>query len=55
VAGFVLGMSQTWYIGVLAKKIEPLFGGDIGFELAAGFSGIVYPIARYFEKKHFGR
>lgn len=48
-------MSQTWYIGVLAKKIEPLFGGDIGFELAFAFSGIVYPILRYFEKKHYGR
>jgi purine-cytosine permease-like protein len=51
VAGFILGMSQVWYIGVLAKKIEPKFGGDIGFELAAAFAGTVYPIARYFEKK----
>jgi len=55
VAGFVLGMSQVWYIGVLAGKIEPKFGGDIGFELAAAFAGIVYPISRYFEKKKFGR
>ena len=55
VAGIVLGMSQVWYIGVLAKKIEPEFGGDIGFELAAAFAGTVYPIARYIEKKKFGR
>ena len=55
VAGAVLGMSQVWYIGVLAKKIEPEFGGDIGFELAAAFAGTVYPIARYIEKKKFGR
>ncbi|KAF9646563.1 hypothetical protein BDM02DRAFT_3099625 [Thelephora ganbajun] len=55
VAGFVLGMSQVWYVGVLAKKVQPKFGGDIGFELAAAFSGIVYPIARYIEKKKFGR
>jgi purine-cytosine permease-like protein len=55
VAGSVLGTAQTWYIGVLARKIEPLSGGDIGFELAAGFSGVVYPIARYFEKQYFGR
>jgi len=48
-------MSQVWYIGVLAGKIEPKFGGDIGFELAAAFAGTVYPIARYFEKKKFGR
>lgn len=54
-AGFVLGMAQPWYVGVLAKKIEPVFGGDIGFELAAAFSGIVYPVARYVEKKKFGR
>jgi len=55
VAGFVLGMAQPWYVGVLAKKIEPVFGGDIGFELAAAFSGTVYPVARYVEKKKFGR
>ena len=54
-AGFVLGMAQPWYVGVLAKKIEPVFGGDIGFELAAAFSGTVYPVARYVEKKKFGR
>jgi purine-cytosine permease-like protein len=48
-------MSQEWYIGVLAKQIEPNIGGDIGFELAAAFTGVVYPIARHFEKKRFGR
>lgn len=55
VAGFVLGMAQPWYVGVLAKKIEPMFGGDIGFELSAAFSGVVYPVARYIEIKKFGR
>jgi len=55
VAGLVLGMAQPWYIGVLAKKIESEFGGDIGFELAAAFAGVVYPVARYIEKKKFGR
>ena len=53
--GFALGMAQPWYVGVLAGKIEPEFGGDIGFELAAAFAGIVYPMARYVEKKKFGR
>lgn len=48
-------MAQPWYIGVLAKKIEPNFGGDIGFELSAAFAGIVYPVARYIEKKKVGR
>lgn len=51
----MLGMSQEWYIGVLARKIDPTIGGDIGFELAAAFTGVVYPIARHFEKQVFGR
>ena len=50
-AGIILGMSQVWYVGVLASKIEPGVGADIGFELAAVFSGTVYPIARYIEMK----
>lgn len=29
--------------------------GDLGFELSAAFSGIVYPIARHFEIQRFGR
>ncbi|GAA6029111.1 hypothetical protein JCM8097_001605 [Rhodosporidiobolus ruineniae] len=56
VMGAVLGMSQTWYvgkIGILAG--EAPFGGDVGFELAAGFSGLVYPLFRYIEKKQTGR
>jgi len=55
VAGFILGMAQPWYIGILARKIDPDFGGDIGFELTAVFTGVVYPIARYYEKKRWGR
>lgn len=47
-------MNQTWYMGVLAQKIGD-YGGDIGFELAAGFTFIGYMIARPLEKKHFGR
>lgn len=31
VAGAVLGMAQTWYIGVIGGMIgDPEFGGDIG-------------------------
>ncbi|KLO11603.1 hypothetical protein SCHPADRAFT_830812 [Schizopora paradoxa] len=53
VLGAVLGMATQWYIGVLGKKIgDPAFGGDIGFELSCGFSAIVYPIARYIERKY---
>ncbi|KAF8313780.1 hypothetical protein DL93DRAFT_2155978 [Clavulina sp. PMI_390] len=56
IAGAVLGMAQTWYVGVIGKKIgDPIYGGDIGFELSFAFTCIVYPIARYFEKQTFGR
>ncbi|KZO95131.1 hypothetical protein CALVIDRAFT_178789 [Calocera viscosa TUFC12733] len=54
VAGAVIGMAETWYIGPVAAHIGP-FGGDLGFELAAVFSGIVYPPCRYLEIKYFGR
>ena len=54
VAGVVLGMNQVWYAGVLAKKIGD-YGGDIGFELGAGFSFVGFNTVRYFEKKYVGR
>lgn len=53
-AGVVVGMNQTWYSGVLAAKIGD-FGGDIGFELAAGFAFVGYMITRPIEKKYFKR
>ncbi|KAI8609374.1 Rer1 family-domain-containing protein [Chytriomyces sp. MP71] len=40
----VLGMSQEWFLGVIAKVAG---GGDLRFEYL--FAGIVYQIARYFE------
>lgn len=54
VAGAVLGMNQTWYQGVLALKIGA-DGGDIGFELAAGFSALAYLATRPIELKYMGR
>ncbi|KAJ3806385.1 permease for cytosine/purines, uracil, thiamine, allantoin-domain-containing protein [Lentinula aff. lateritia] len=55
VAGAVLGMAQSWYIGIIAGMIGyPAFGGDIGFELAFVFSAIVYPPLRWIEKKYWG-
>jgi purine-cytosine permease-like protein len=54
--GVVLGMAQTWYIGVIGGEIgDPAYGGDIAFELAATFAGIIYPLARIVEKKYYGR
>jgi len=55
-AGVVLGMAQTWYVGVVGMKIGgPPYGGDIGFEMAGAFSAIAYPGLRYLEKKYTGR
>lgn len=56
IMGVVLGMAQVWYIGIIGGQIGgPAYGGDIAFELAVCFSGIIYPIARVFEKRYLGR
>ncbi|KAI5118639.1 hypothetical protein M0805_000015 [Coniferiporia weirii] len=53
IVGAVLGMATEWYVGILGAKIgDPVFGGDIGFELSLAFSALVYPIARYVERKY---
>ncbi|GEQ66581.1 hypothetical protein JCM33374_g244 [Metschnikowia sp. JCM 33374] len=54
-AGAAVGMSQTYWIGPLAKKVGGHYGGDIAMFLSMGFSGIVYPGLRYWELKKFGR
>lgn len=33
VAGAVVGMSEVWYTGPLAKKAWAEFGADLGFEV----------------------
>jgi len=54
--GAVMGMAQVWFVGPIGKKIgNPMFGGDVGFELAFTFACITYCIFRPLEKKHFGR
>ena len=56
VVGAVMGMSQVWFIGPIGKLIgDPAYGGDIGFELAFGFTFVTYCLFRTFEKKHFQR
>lgn len=56
IAGCVLGMSETWYVGVLARKIgDPAYGGDIGNELAFAFTLVVYLPARWLEYRRVGR
>lgn len=58
VVGAVMGMAQIWYIGPLGAKVggsaNP-FGGDIGYELAAAFTAVTYPIFRTLELKYMGR
>ncbi|KAF7354538.1 Cytosine-purine permease [Mycena sanguinolenta] len=53
--GTAMGMAQVWYIGKIGALVggsaNP-FGGDIGFELAGTFAGIVYVPARYLELKY---
>ena len=53
-AGSIIGMSQVWYVGPVAKKVGG-FGGDIGLWLAIGFTGVTFPLFRYLELKKFGR
>jgi purine-cytosine permease-like protein len=53
IAGCVLGMSETWYVGVLARKIGEA-GGDIGNQLAFLFTFVVYIPARWAEYKYTG-
>ncbi|KAH9844159.1 permease for cytosine/purines, uracil, thiamine, allantoin-domain-containing protein [Rhodofomes roseus] len=55
IAGAVLGMAQTWYVGQIARHIgDPIYGGDIGFELSFAFTAVVFPPLRYIEKKYWG-
>ncbi|KGU10195.1 NCS1 nucleoside transporter [Candida albicans P87] len=50
----VLSMNQTWYQGVIARKIGDN-GGDISFEMNIMFAFIGYNLVRPFELKYFGR
>lgn len=52
--GGVPGMSQTWYIGPVARKFGP-YGGDVGIWLSGAITLLVYPIARTIEKRMTGR
>ncbi|PMD55498.1 uncharacterized protein K444DRAFT_666722 [Hyaloscypha bicolor E] len=53
-AGGVTGMSQTWYIGPIAAKFGG-YGGDVGIYLSGVLTLIVYPPARWYERKVTGR
>lgn len=53
-AGGLPGMSQTWYIGPIARKFGP-DGGDVGIYLSFAFTLVSYPVLRYLEKKYMRR
>lgn len=56
VAGMVTGMSQTWFVGPIAKHAGELpFGGDVGFECGFAFSFVVYCALRPLELHYFRR
>ncbi|KAJ7486077.1 cytosine-purine permease [Mycena galericulata] len=52
VAGAVVGMAEVWYIGPIGAKAGAEFGADLGFELAATFSAITFPLLRWLEIRH---
>lgn len=56
IVGAVMGLAQEWYIGPIGKKVGlPETGGDLGFELAFGFTVISYLVLRWIERRRFGR
>lgn len=49
--GVYLGAAQTMFVGPIAKKINPPFGMDIGFELGILFAAAAYLVLRPIERK----
>lgn len=54
VVGAIVGMNQVYWRGPIARNIGD-YGGDVGFWLCMAFSGVSYPVLRYFELKKFGK
>lgn len=49
--GAALGMKVAWYSGPIASLIGTK-GANIGHELTFAFSGLVFPIFRWIEKRY---
>jgi len=47
--GVLLGAAQVYYVGPIAKLVNPPFGMDVGFELGLILAGISYLILRRIE------
>ena len=54
IVGAVLGMNQTWYVGVIARQIGD-YGGELGVIMVFIFAGLSYPPLRWLEYKYAGR
>ncbi|CUM53149.1 uncharacterized protein AC631_05843 [Debaryomyces fabryi] len=54
IIGAAIGMNQVYWQGWVARKIGD-YGGDIGFWICMGFTGITYPFLRYAELKYYGK
>lgn len=54
IVGAVLGMNQTWYVGVVARQIGSM-GGELGIIFVWIFTGLSYPVLRYVESRYTGR
>jgi purine-cytosine permease-like protein len=54
IAGAIIGMDETYYVGIAAKPIGA-FGGDLGNQLAFVMTLMTYVPARWAEYKFVGR
>ncbi|KAJ5798705.1 nucleoside transporter [Penicillium pulvis] len=54
VVAWCMGMSETWFVGPLAKTIGE-YGGDVANEFTFVVTALTYIPARYLELKYFGR
>ncbi|KAJ5753220.1 nucleoside transporter [Penicillium odoratum] len=52
VIAWVMGMSETWFVGPLAKVID---GGDVANEFTFVVTALSFLPARYLELKYFGK
>lgn len=55
VLGTVLGMAQSWHVGPVGRLCGGEAGGDVGIEMAFGFTALVYLVLRSVERSRFGR
>lgn len=56
IVGVVVGMSQSWWEGPIAKHAGvPPTGGDVGFEMGFAFAAVSYFLMRTLEIRIFKR